>query len=88
MLLNLTWSVRAYSKMRSISADTSLTQADLGLVRSRIALLDGLFSRFRLAIEMSAVTRVMIILRTWSQCDGLRVQVSGDAGSRAGWMSL
>jgi hypothetical protein len=54
--------VRASSKMRSISDWTSARQEERELDLSMMARLDGLLRRDRLASEMSAVTRVMIIL--------------------------
>ncbi len=56
------WRVRASSKMRSISDWTSARQEERELDLSMMARLDGLLRRDRLASEMSAVTRVMIIL--------------------------
>lgn len=55
-------SVRASSKMRSISACTSARQLLRELDRSMMARFDGLLSSERLASEMSAMTRVMMIL--------------------------
>ena len=56
------WRVRASSKMRSISACTSAMQLERELLRSISARFDGLLSSERLASDMSALTRVIMIL--------------------------
>ena len=57
-----TCSVRASSNILSISAWTSARQVDRELERSITARFDGLFSNDRFANEISASTRVIIIL--------------------------
>jgi hypothetical protein len=52
--------------MRSISSVTCARQVEREFVLSMMARLDGLLRSDRLASDMSAVTRVMIILK---QCD-------------------
>lgn len=49
--------------MRSISAVTSARQVERELDLSMMARLDGLLRSDRLASDMSAITRVMIILK-------------------------
>lgn len=58
--------VRASSKMRSISSVTCARQVEREFDLSMMARLDGLLRSDRLASDMSAVTRVMIILK---QCE-------------------
>jgi negative regulator of replication initiation len=57
--------VRASSKIRSISAVTSARQVEREFDLSMMARLDGLLRSDLLASDMSAITRVMIILKQY-----------------------
>lgn len=61
--IKFTCNVRASSNILSISAWTSARQVERELERSMMARFEGLFSRDLFANEMSAITRVMIILK-------------------------
>lgn len=76
--IKVTCNVRASSNILSISAWTSARQVERELERSMMARFEGLFSRDLFANEMSAITRVMIILnnflsyylkRIWIYCN-------------------